>query len=384
MGTRIKNFEATGIAPNGRLYAGDLNQIQDDYADLSNFTQTLDVGTLRVGDTSIQLLKYGTAEARLSSALRTDGITRSLGGLYAGAFTTAQRDAIAAGFRPYGLIILNTTLNRLEFNAGTDAVPNWLGLGAGAGQSEISSGFGLLPAGAFVPFGGTSAPTGYLMCDGLSYPVASYQKLWDAIQYAWGGSGLNFNVPNMKGMMPVGRDPADTGLLEFQGAVGTGGGEKRTQLDQAEMPNHQHTVASHSHGGGSHRHVGGNHAHGGGNHGHTLHDPGHGHNPSAYQFAAVGGTHGAGPTSSFNSVPAAITIVANTTGIWMDASGNIITAEAPGTGDPTDSAYNPKTVITAESPNTDFRPTPGSPANAKGASHNNLQPYKLCNYIIKT
>lgn len=123
--SRYKSFEATGLAPNGRLYAGDLNAIQDMKADLSNWSQTVDVGTLRVGDASIQLLKYGSGEARLSAALRTDGILRGLGGIIPGAFTTAQRNAIPAGGAPYGIAILNSTTNRWEWNAGTDGARDW-------------------------------------------------------------------------------------------------------------------------------------------------------------------------------------------------------------------------------------------------------------------
>lgn len=62
---------------------------------------------------------------RITGALRTDGILRGLGGLYAGAYTTTQRDAIAAGSRPAGLAIFNTTTNRWEVNLGSDATPNW-------------------------------------------------------------------------------------------------------------------------------------------------------------------------------------------------------------------------------------------------------------------
>src|SRR5262245_8987300 len=102
-----------------------MNSIQDHYADAANFAQTVDLAVLRIGDTAIQLVKFGTGEARVTAALRADGILRGLGGLYAGAFTTAQRDAIAAGFRPYGLIVLNTTTNQVEWNKGTDAAPNW-------------------------------------------------------------------------------------------------------------------------------------------------------------------------------------------------------------------------------------------------------------------
>jgi hypothetical protein len=123
--SRVKEFEATGLAPNGRLYAGDLLAIQDHYADLSNFAQVVGLGTLQVGDTSLMVVKYGSGEIRMTGAVRTDGILRGLGGLYAGSFTTAQRDAIPTGQRPYGLIILNTTTNSFEWNSGTDATPVW-------------------------------------------------------------------------------------------------------------------------------------------------------------------------------------------------------------------------------------------------------------------
>jgi len=127
---RVKEFAATGVAPLGKLYAGDLLAIQDACAGLTDFTQTIDLNTVRVGDSGIQLIKHGTAEARITAALRTDGIFRGLGGLFAGTFTTTQRDAISAGFRPQGLEIFNTTTLRREINLGSDAVPNWQPVGS--------------------------------------------------------------------------------------------------------------------------------------------------------------------------------------------------------------------------------------------------------------
>lgn len=139
MGTRIKTFVATGIAPDGRLFAGDLNAMEDQYADLSNLAQTLGVGSIQVGESGLQIVRYGTGEMRISGALRTDGIFRGLGGLYAGAFTTTQRDAIALGSRPYGLVILNTTNNRLEINIGSDTTPSWTSLGASIASGILAS-----------------------------------------------------------------------------------------------------------------------------------------------------------------------------------------------------------------------------------------------------
>lgn len=139
MGTRIKTFESTGIAPNGRLYAGDLNAIQDKSADQSNYAQQVDVATLSVGESALKFIRYGAGEGRITGHLRIDGIFRGLGGLYAGAFTTAQRDGILANQRPYGLIILNTTNNRYEWNSGTDPAPNWQPISPPLGNDAISN-----------------------------------------------------------------------------------------------------------------------------------------------------------------------------------------------------------------------------------------------------
>lgn len=146
---RIKNFVATGLAPDGKLYAGDLNAIQDAAAAKTDLTQTVSISTLVVGAADLQLLRYGagtggiTSEGRLSGSLRIDGIFRPLGGLAFPAFTTTQRDAIASGGRPYGLALLNTTTNQVQWNKGTDVAPNWQPIG-------------IDPTGNFTFTGGTS------------------------------------------------------------------------------------------------------------------------------------------------------------------------------------------------------------------------------------
>lgn len=198
---RVKSFESTGIAPNGRLYAGDLNAIQDAAAAKSDFAQTIDLATLRIGETGLQLLKYGGAEARISGALRTDGIMRGLGGLIAGAFTTTQRNAIATGLAPYGIIILNTTTNQYEFNAGTDAARDWRPFINVSPQGEITGAVKMWPI--------LAAPTGYLLCDGAAVSRATYadlNSLFSAASYPYGaGNGTTtFNVPDFRGRTAVG------------------------------------------------------------------------------------------------------------------------------------------------------------------------------------
>ena len=180
---------ATGIAPDGRLYAGDLNGMQDLVPTLSDFTQTLDVGILRVGDPSLQLLKYGPGEFRMSGDLRIDGILRALGGMMSGQFTTAQRDAIAAGRRPFGLIIFNTTTNRYEYNAGSDATPNWQAIGAvtAHASTHLPGGSDPIPFATAVNLSGTRAakPAASSANAGLLYFETDWKVVWRSTGSAW-------------------------------------------------------------------------------------------------------------------------------------------------------------------------------------------------------
>jgi hypothetical protein len=188
---RYKTFVADGTVPNGRLYAGDLNGIQDAFVSLSDFTQTLDVGTLRVGDATLQLFKYGAGEFRMTGAMRFDGILRGLSGIIAGAFTTTQRDAIAAGFRPYGLTILNTTTNQYEWNSGTDPAPVWIPLGGGAlpgahASTHVPGGSDGLNYG-LVNLVGTRAakPAASGANNNLLYFETDWNSLWRSNGSAW-------------------------------------------------------------------------------------------------------------------------------------------------------------------------------------------------------
>jgi hypothetical protein len=76
----------------------------------------------------------------------------------------------------------------------------------------------LPPIGAIVMTGGGPVPANWLICAGDSFATATYPALFAVIGYTFGGSGANFNVPNLTGAFPVGEDPplgfpiGDTGV----------------------------------------------------------------------------------------------------------------------------------------------------------------------------
>lgn len=66
----------------------------------------------------------------------------------------------------------------------------------------------LTPTGALLAYGGTTPPSSsWLMCDGSSYLRAAYPALFAVIGTAYGSvDGTHFNVPDLRGRVPVGND----------------------------------------------------------------------------------------------------------------------------------------------------------------------------------
>ena len=176
------------------------------------------------------------------------------------------------------------------------------------------------PAGVVSMYAGSSAPTGYLLCDGAAVSRATYADLFAAISttYGPGDGSTTFNVPNLKGRVPVGLDAAQA---EFD-ALGETGGEKTHVLTTPEIPAHSHGVT----------------------------DPTHNHTQNSFAprivnsgTAGTVGVQGASTASNANASNAPTTAVnqAAATGISIQNAGG-------------------------------------------GGAHQNLQPYLTLNFIVKT
>jgi microcystin-dependent protein len=153
-----------------------------------------------------------------------------------------------------------------------------------------------LPAGTIVQWGAATAPANWLICDGSAVSRTAYSSLFAAIgvQFGTGNGTTTFNLPDLRGRVPVGRD---AGQSEFD-VLGETGGAKTHTLTVAEMPSHTHVY-----------------------------------------------------TNKYGNV--------NTGTTWA-AMSNFNNAQAPTTS------------------------TLSTQASGDGEAHNNLQPYIVLNYIIKT
>lgn len=120
------------------------------------------------------------------------------------------------------------------------------------------------PPGVVLPYAGTTAPSGWLLCYGQAISRATYAALFSAIGTTYGGGdgSTTFNVPDLRGRVAGGKDDMGgaaasrltTGGSGVNGAVlGASGGAETHTLSVAQMPSHSHTVsgASASVGSGS-------------------------------------------------------------------------------------------------------------------------------------
>lgn len=180
--------------------------------------------------------------------------------------------------------------------------------------------------GTVTAYAAASAPTGWLLCNGASLLRTDYPALFAIIGTTFGTvDGTHFNVPDLQGKVPVGKNGAT-----FSALAGTGGEETHV-LTSAESAAHTHAVDppnTVTDTQGSHSHT-------------YLLPP---------DWAFLRGT-----------------TVTNTV---SDVSSNSTLSHTTST----DGAHAHNVDIASF--------TSGS--SGSGGAHNNLQPYVVLNYIIKT
>ena len=106
-------------------------------------------------------------------------------------------------------------------------------------QNLVGGGGDSFPVGSLMMFGGSSAPTGWLICDGNAISRSTYSDLFAIIGEVFGvGDGsTTFNLPDLRGRSPLGVGSGD-GLTAR--ALGDKGGEEDHQDTESEMPFHDH------------------------------------------------------------------------------------------------------------------------------------------------
>lgn len=99
-----------------------------------------------------------------------------------------------------------------------------------------------LPTSAIIPFGGTSVPSGWLLCDGSAVSRTTYATLFAAIGTTFGaGDGsTTFNLPKIPGRTLIGAGQG-TGLTNR--ALGALVGTETETLSVDQIPSHSHSIS---------------------------------------------------------------------------------------------------------------------------------------------
>jgi microcystin-dependent protein len=187
----------------------------------------------------------------------------------------------------------------------------------------------LVPPGSLMMYIAAAAPGGWLVCNGSAVSRSTYAALFAVIgtTYGVGDNATTFNLPDMRGRVPVG---SGTGAgLTTRSLGGSGGAETHT-LSTSEIPSHSHTGTTDS--SGSHTH-----------------------------------THNAN-----NEYPGATLAFRNGVNTRIDADA----------GQPNEINLDASVALVIDSAGTHTH-TFTTGTTGGGGAHNNMQPYMVVNYIIK-
>lgn len=96
-------------------------------------------------------------------------------------------------------------------------------------------------AGSVYLFAGSTAPQGFLLCDGSAVSRDTYATLYAVIgdTYGAGDGSTTFNLPNISGRVVLGTSSTYT--------LASTGGEESHVLTSTEIPSHDHEIPSHTH-----------------------------------------------------------------------------------------------------------------------------------------
>jgi microcystin-dependent protein len=131
--------------------------------------------------------------------------------------------------------------------------------GISVADDNAVGGYPLIPVGALMPYAGSTAPDGWLLCNGQTPSRTTYANLFAVIGTTYGaGDGSTFGLPDPMGRAIIGVG-SGSGLTAR--ALAAKSGAETVVIASGNLPTHQHTLSAHTHALGSHTHTLSDHTH---------------------------------------------------------------------------------------------------------------------------
>jgi microcystin-dependent protein len=140
--------------------------------------------------------------------------------------TIVNADINASAAIDWTKLAVSSTVSATEIGY-VDGVTSAIQTQLNALQSSISA-LSLIPVGTITMYGGTSAPTGWLLCDGGS--TTGYTAL---------ATLVGATVPDLRGRAPIGYGQGTS--LTNRSTIGATVGTETHALTESEMPRHNHS-----------------------------------------------------------------------------------------------------------------------------------------------
>jgi microcystin-dependent protein len=257
MGIRLKRSGLAGKAPvttdlelgelavntyDGRIYLKKSVAGVESIVSLSDNLAAGSVVATTIADGAVTTVKL--ADGGVTTAKLGGDITSAGKALLDDATAAAQRATLGLG----GAATLNAgtgagNLVQLDGSGRLPAVD-----GSQLTNLPVASG---IPAGALMPYAGTAAPSGWLLCFGQAVSRTAYAALFAAIgtTHGAGDGSTTFNLPDLRGRVVAGQDnmggTSANRLTNQSGGVngdilGAAGGAETHTLTVAQMPAHSH------------------------------------------------------------------------------------------------------------------------------------------------
>lgn len=198
------------------------------------------------------------------------------------------------------------------------------------------------PAGVVITYAGSTAPEGWLLCDGSAVSRDTYATLFDVIgtTYGVGDGSTTFNVPDLSGRVVIG--------VSGTHALASTGGAETVTINENNLPSHAHSVPKHGHANNISATTP--------SLSHTITQPAFNYNK---------------PSGSKAYLTSGSTIYTSTNTATATRSTSVAVTDHAATACTMSGSVTNKAAFNSDSTGT-------------GGAHNNMQPYISINYIIST